>query len=682
MSNITASQIPGKKNKPFDPLVFLLSRGLSIAIFGALLLLITTPLALKKAKPFYETSGNMMITPELKQYLNQNEDTITGSFKDYARTQVHRLTTEDVLAEALQKLDRESWPAYLRHVEESEVAARILKRRINVEHLTRSYLIQISLGDGNPGGLAEMINSIMNSYIQKLQQEQEDQTARRVTYIRKEMERSDDQIIEIRQRIAEIGDALKSNAFNDNQNLNYQYVVELQKDYLEAYTESIRSRNFHEFEEIKADRFNPEDLHVYAKESVSRNEAIYLVKNWTYQQLQELRASIDGLTAQNPDRIYVETRMDAMNDYLETFEKDLYGSFLNVMQEKSEYELTQKLFNSEGHFEAIDDVVEELKTSLAEARLEFENSSRLIAEGKELRSQLSEQTSRKSFLSGLLSEVSLEAKAPLRIQIEEMASAPLGPIGNSKMKMLLLAFTVSLGLPGLVFLAFDLLDDRIRRKSDLSAAVGAEPVGIVPQLTGASHDERIPEINRIAVRFEQDQRQNDSNVFMVAGVDPRLHQHDFCDQLALSLAEYSGRIVVADFGEELDFDYPDNVTRLSLKFKDSRRELLEQLDLLKRTYDFVIIDGGYLKGHATTQYLIPEADAVIFTAWANNTRFKELRESLLLSHSLGVRAISSVLCGAQPEKLDEVIDYKNKVFGYISALHRLFESVIFKPKRV
>lgn len=681
-------KLPGKKSKPFNPVVFAFNRVGFILIGGLFVFLLGLPFALKKASPYFQTGGVLIISPEVKQFLRQDEDTISGSFKDYVSTQVHRLKTEDVLVDALKRVNLENWPNFIDPEKELAVAAKKLKERLIVNHVSRSYLIYVGLSDGSSDGLDEVINAVIDSYIRKLQVEQEDQSERRIEYIQKERENVNRKMSEIRSEIQKVGSELESNSFNDNQNLLYEYVVELQKDYLEAYTESLRERNNLEFVKSERDRFDPDKVEIFAQESVSRNEAIYLVKNWTYQQLQELRASIDGLTSDNADRLYVETRMQAMDEYLDTFEEDLFNSFLTVMQQRSFFELDESVFKAMGSYKSMQDLVRELKSELIQGRKEYEESSRLIAEGKMLRSRMNELSSRKLYLDNLMAEVFLEAKTPLRIGVEEYAKTPLAPTGDNRMKLLLMLLVVAFGIPTAVFGVFDFLDDRIRRKSDLVAALGDMTIEVIPHQTeieragiNLRYDEAArKQFSNFALRMEQDHSQNESCIFLLAGAERHPVQYAYCHQIAHALTRYSEQVVVISFGNRPGFNVEHRKVQ-HMVFSDigSRRDLLEDIHLLKETYDFVIIDGGGLLDDDLTRYLIPEVDVNVLMVWERLTLFKDVRESLRLLHSLKAKALTTVLGAAIPDELDEVIDYRNQLFHYISAIHRTILELLTRP---
>ena len=78
-------------------------------------------------------------------------------------------------------------------------------------------------------------------------------------------------------------------------------------------------------------------------EMVMKDASLNLTSSWTYQQQQQMRSSTDGLTKSNPDRIYIEERMKAMQQYEKKQKNELNKSAHKILYGKRDFDLNKEL---------------------------------------------------------------------------------------------------------------------------------------------------------------------------------------------------------------------------------------------------------------------------------------------------------------------------------------------------
>ncbi len=690
---------PGKGLKPFDPILFALRRGWIIGIVGLVLFLFLSPMAFFLDKPWYTTGGSLLINPEMKQFFAKEEDTIAGNFNDYARTQVNRLQTDDVLMEALRNLPPEQWPAVISPAMDLQTAATILRTQLEVSQVSRTHLLRLHIGGPSPDGLAPALNAIMDAYIEKLQTEQETGSVRRLTYLQDEKNRLKGMIAEQKDALNRLSEQLNSSTFNDFLNVYMTKYNLVQENYLRAEKSALDAKSILEKAERDRTLLTQQSLEVFARESVEKNEALYLINNWTYQELQKLRKTIDGLTETNPDRIVVEERMNAMREYLDTFQNDIYTNSLDILQEKRGNELEVEVIRAQSAFQAAEHLSLQLEERLTSAQAEFESSSGLISSGKEIEEDLNQLRLRLAKIQERISEVFLEAKAPVRVSIEERSKTPGKPVEGSLAKFLAVCFIFSMGVTGAGMLAYDILDGRIHQSGELKAAIGGkplEPIQVYPEplrfancVANGSKHPIAQYLKNIAVRLNNEREKHNSQVFLFTGTEHEAGTTSIAQNIASAFGVYTDRVLRikiedkaedenADFGEDHILQFLHQLNRTgnsryaecnlsSVYIEQLKRSVLELfITKARESWDVIIFDCPPLLNSDLTQFIALHVDAAIIITREAQTLYADLFKSFEFLIQANVPAVSAILNRASDHPLVTLIKVKNSVVERLS----------------
>ncbi len=683
---------PGKPNKPFDPVAFALRRGGFILLAGFLLFALLAPFAWLLDNPYYHTGGSLLIRPEIKQFLTREVDTIQGNFNDYARTQVQRLKTDDVLVQALTSLPREQWPDFLSPDMDPAIAAGILRKRLNVDHVSRTHLLFIGISSESPNGLAETLNATMDAYVAKLQREQDDRTVRRLAYLQEEKKRIDTRIQEKKNELAGFAARLSSNTFNDLFNSDYNRLNLVQEFYLRAREKALQEKAL--LDKAKRDRetLSSQDLEVFAREAVASNEALYLINNWTYQELQNLRKSIDGLTPSNPDRIVVEERMQAMRDYLQSFETEIYQNALAILREKRSTELNAEVLKAESAWRAAESLHHNLAEQLDIARDEYESSSGILANGKETSQDLLRLRDRMAVIQDRISEVYLEAKAPVRVGIEERARSPLHPAGSSRKKLLFMAFVFAFGVLGSAVLAYDFLDGRIRQDKELRAAIGGKTVEPIPTfpdrerflhcLDSAPRHSSSLALKSLVVRLNHERNRHRSRTFLFSGADHGAGTTTLAENAAKAFSFYCPKTLLirlqpgsGDLRPRKFHEIPTILqavhsstlgepSRLCLPLESienaDRKWLPALLDQALRIWDAVFFDAPPLNRYEISRLLATTCDVGILVTRERQSLYHEAYKAFELLVESSIPAATAILNDASPTPVARLLQWKDQ----------------------
>ncbi|MEM7599898.1 MAG: hypothetical protein AAF357_00615 [Verrucomicrobiota bacterium] len=698
----SAPEIPGSGMRPLDPISFVLRRAKGVIIVGLILAVLLSPLALITRQPYYMAGGSLLLSPNVKQFLSRQDRIIHGDFRNFARTHASRILSTVVVQDALESLDPEQLPVTLRGLPR-EAQVNILRTQINAEPIEHSYLLFLSLTTPAPEGNAETINALMAAYIRKLESEQEAQSERRLDFLEGERKSILAELDELRLKRRDIAQELQSTSFNETKNPYFEAMILLQEQYLLAKARELEVGSEIHLAERNQEVIGKLNLDIFAEESVARNEAVYMIDNWTYQKLQELRSSIDGMTADNPDRIYVEERMKAMTQYLENFKVEMFDEFQRILTEKRDFELNQEAVSARVEQEAAEVNSDNLAGALKEAEDIFKRSTELITEGQEVNDDIRLLRDRLALVDDSVRDVSLDAKAPVHVSVEEVAVPPSEPTSDNLGKFLGMIIVAAFGIAGAGSVLLELLDTRIRGRKDLEAALGRPAPDPVPQLSPAiRHWNRLEvakhhsskaalAIRKLAVRLNQESSEGAADIYLFTGTSEHTGTSGLARNMVAALSKFRERVLYLQLAESDPEDgetsilqdsviQPDlaaseavervqwngNLGQLYLDQSDevlrNRHALAKLLGLIGNNVSAIVVDSKPLVNCDVTQFLVRKVTVNILVSRDRFTRYSELRKAVEHLYLSECNAFTAVLTGLAPSTFERLNRWKEDQF--------------------
>ena len=680
--------LPGSKvTKPFDVIGFVRRFGLLTIIFGMFILTMLAPLVLKVKRPNFEVHSMLKIDPVIPSLITKSEDpSITGFYHDFVRTQAARISEHEVLAETLENLTPEQREALFPGNQSIEQSADILKRMITVYPVSRTHLVKLSIQGPRKEGLATVLNTLMTTYLNKMQLELEQKDTRRLSYLIEKKDKLNDEIQQKERQLKEIASKILSSTFNESFNAWQPRVEALQKSYVRFYGDRVQAENEFRFEKRREGALKQLSLDALVEEGVLANDAISFTGTWTYQKLQELRSSIDGVTAENEDRKRIEERMTAMRDYEKKLRKETKDTLDSIVYGKQDIEIKQSIIGKENDYYKAIASEEEIKRALAEAQAVSGETSTAILEGASLETELEHARQLLFRVDTRIHELEAESKAPLRVTIETQAKEPKAPVGSNIKKLLMMCAVFSFGSVGAVFLLIEFFDNRIRGPKSILQALGHPPtwpisetpdgVGFDSILTAASESDTAKAIRSLATRMYREHREKEAQIFLFTAVDGGSGTTEITQNTAQALALQSSRVLVldaniqdwetADDAEEDDEENPFNP--LQAVQRDSRRGIDYLVSFMPRKstryasttlnrflaeakehYDFICIDAAPILKSDLTEYLAARSDAALLIIQGDSTTYKDLRRAAEILVGLEIPALAPVLNWGGPK---------------------------------
>jgi succinoglycan biosynthesis transport protein ExoP len=692
----------GRAGKPMDLQSFAIRYGLLIVTVGAFIFSMLAPLAFLVSKPSYEVHGVLKIDPVTPLFITKFEDpSITNYYHEYARTQAMLMKEFQVLSETVNRLTPEEKAALQLAGLKPEACVAILMKKIKITPGSSTHLIELTASGANPQGLAPLLNRLMEVFLEKVRREAEMKDNDRLTYLTETRQALSDTISTMETQLKTLVDTVHTSSFSETFNVLQQKAQKLQELSVQSFGERVMAEREHQQSAKKAQALKALSLSPLVDEMVMKNQSLDFISSWTYQQLQQMRASLDGITKNNPDRVYVEQRMGAMRSYENQLRHEVHDKAKTIINGKRTYDLESELLSTQKKVETAKAAEQEVLTALATNQEQAAAISKGMLDGAALKQELDHNRDLKFRIDTRIHELIAEGKAPLRVSIESRARMPLAPTNSNTKKLLFLCFFAAFGLVGGGLLIYDFFDNRIRSSLSVEKALGHPPtwpISATPAevpfyrlLTLSPNLQAAKAIRSLAVRLIREKTENGAKVFLFTGVErgagctgiilncaqaltglapkvlvmegnlenPELSRlshtegHQSSQGNALVGLTPDGQAVVHDPERGIDL-LPAAKGTLD---QPARRRLLEFIQQARTHYDAICIDSDAILKCDLTEYFAVQADVVVLISQGDSTNYRDLRRAAEILVRLEVPAIAPVLnWGGQ--KRDMWIDNK------------------------
>lgn len=631
-----------------------------------------------------------MLTPTKQPTLQgRDRDVIPGDLRDYKRTLSMRIKSYNVLSEALEKTPKENWPGFLKPLAPLPFNVFRLMSKIEAEEIQGTYLLEIAIEAGDPKGLGTILNAVMQTLFNKLEEEQELQYARQLGYLTEERDR-------IMKKIELQRDGLIQLATNANQKafLHKAYDVHLEKvrllqdTYWQIETDRIEKQRDLETIIEKNEALSKLDLAPVANQRVADNFGINRMEQSTYENLQELRSSIDGLTPQNRERQYVEKRMSAMEIYLKEYKDNVKKNTRNMLINQRELEMEKTKLAAEAALKAANKAATHLAQKKQEAENEASNVSEIIFNAQGIIFDIDQLQTRLAALDSRIDDNQLQAKTPLPMHIDREAQNPEQAFDTNKKKLLIMAFMLSFGFVGATCLLFDILDNRIRSRSEIEKLFGGEIPASIPLVMEANED-KIDQVLRnnqfpliahayrqLAVRLYPEKTKEGAKIFCLTGTEEEVGVSSLAVNLSECLAGYGDKVLLIELNIHRpaalwDSIHPDASLSNAIEKKTLIQQAIKQdksrgidilpsgysvpttlpplshiaklLDDLRSKYDWILLDCAPLIKDDLAQLAAQKSDAAIVSIWEDKTSYTHLYKTKTMLERYEIPAMTGVL---------------------------------------
>jgi len=689
MAGATGAFLPGtKKNKPIDIVRFLRRNIVTIIVIGNFGFTLLAPFALLAIKPFYKASARLKIEPVVQSILGDSEETsILRQYTDFIWTQTNQMRDVDLLEKAVKRLTPQEKNALFPNGLADRNCAIMLSQRLYIEPVSRTYLIDMAIQGDTPEGLAAILNNVMEVYKKEVDEQKRAQNDNRLEYLRSERDTLNHQIIEKQTKLRQLAKLTNTSSFSEQFNFYFKKAEQLQKAYVELYLQLVDSEHLYGQRLKEKIEISKLSMEPQVEEMVANDWGLDSTQSWTYQKMQEMRSSLDGLTEANLERKYTEERMKSMRQYELDMTEEVRKLARKVMYGKREYELEKKLIEAKSKYDSIKTSMEDISSKLAAAKTEAgDNSERLIV-GEQIQAELWHMRQLLFGYEKRINELVVQANVASRVSISAKARKPTSQSGSNAKKLIMVCLVLPFGLITFVLLVFEFLDNRITSPKNIVSALGYPstwPISRAPEgiafsrVTLDAHESVTSKALRsLALRLHRDAARNDTKLFLFNGVDSQSGTTEIILNTAHHLGQMLPSVLVIEatsshptlrklldvppdqpgFSEVLtgkvnleEAIYTDFERNVNFIFSSEPAYALEAslvfqsvLKEVRNNFDMILIDSTQIMKSDFTEYLGMHSDVVIMVIQGDRTLYRSVREIAQLFMRLEVPAMASVL---------------------------------------
>ena len=681
--------LPGtKKSKPIDIVRFFKRNIVTIIVIGNFGFTLLAPFALLGIKPFYKASSRLKIVPVVQSIIGKGEETsILMQYKDFTRTQSMRLRDLAILEMAIAQLTPEQKNALFPEGLSDRNCAMILAHRLFIDPISRTYLIDMAIQGDKPEGLAAILNNVMGVYKNSVDTEKQAQNDNRLKYLRSERDILKQQIFEKQTKLRELARLTNTSSFSEAFNFYFKRAEQLQHAYIKLYLQEVDAEHLYSQRQQEKNEILKLTMEPQVEEMVANDWGLDSTQSWTYQKMQEMRSSLDGLTGENLERKYTEDRMKSMRKYELDMTEEVRELGRKVIYGKREYELEKRLIEAKSKYDSIKTSMQDINMRLKTAKEEAAaNSERLIL-GEQIQAELRHMRQLLFKYESRINELVVQANVASRVSIAVKARPPQRQAGSNAKKLFMVCLALPFGVITFILFIIEFMDNRITNPKNIVSALGypatwpisKAPEGIAFSRVTLDAPESVTSraLRSLALRLHRDSARNNTKLFLFNGVNSQSGTTEIILNTAHHLGQMLPSVLVieatsahptlrklldipadqpgfsdvltgratleeaiyTDFERNVNFIFssePAYALEASLVFQSLLKEV-------RKNFDLILIDSTQIMKSDFTEYLGMHSDVVIMVIQGDRTLYRSVREIAQLFMRLEIPAMASVL---------------------------------------
>ncbi len=528
-----APSLPGRGIKPWDSLMA--HRRLALLVF-TIVLLLGLPIAWVKGRPQYQAEASVQIAPRYMRNLREDQELdfqSNSQYRQFVEHQRQNISRHDVLLAALERLG-EQRALWQRSGDSDRQAVDKLRSQLNVSAVSDTYLVRISISGDKPEGLAELVNAVAASFMERMKAEEiYGSDARSRTLKARESELEQDISAKVDQRGAIARELSLTTFAEGTPNPFDQLIAGLRNRLSDA-----RQRRMDAEAALQA--FRQRGDATLASRSVQETVLSDPGLNSLKAALSARRATLlmqkSGLRPDHPAALAADRELAEIDAEIgrqgERLDNGVRSNALARLQGSAEQALTVE--------RGLQAELEQMEPQATRFARLFQDAQTLSADIAQLRSELDKVRERLNFLS-------VESSSFGFVRLAAPALPPETPYGPGRKKLALLMMLAALAAGAAAPLLRDLLDRRVRTVNEAQALMGMAPAGWQIERHGPASDlfadEQLRRVAAALIRTRDARRQP---LFGLTGCKPGAGASSLVLDLACTLQTLGFRVLVVE----------------------------------------------------------------------------------------------------------------------------------------
>jgi Mrp family chromosome partitioning ATPase/capsular polysaccharide biosynthesis protein len=626
------------------------------------------PIAWLVGTPKYIATSVVYVSPRFMANLadnnNQKFDSIS-QYREYVAQNAKTINRFDIVLESLQKIGglQSFW---VKKGETLERAASRLQGALIIEEVPDTYQISISLEGKKKAGLADLVNTIADTYLEKAKSEEFYDSDQRVQSLIADRERLQKEIAEKQARRMALAQELGVSSFTDSDLNPYDRLLVTAKEAeSDAQKDAIQAEAQLAALDEKDHPGAKEALRAYALAEANKDPALSSLLTSLNARRAQVLASMSGLSADHPGRRAAERE-------LADIEKERQAEINKVVDSFSQNLLEQR---TAAAYQARS-VEERLATEVDRQASQAAWFTRGYQEGIQLGLDVDDLRKADDNLQQRIDYFTLEKNAPGFVRLFSPARVPDQPIKGMRKILFAVFLALALVCAVAVPVGIDFLDPRLHSPNQVEALLGFPPILWLMESEDAGPSFEREQILRLASRLSQDRQNHHSRVFVFSSVkshggtstivmktaraltalgvpaiaveanayrhDPRYARFSYRGLSAVLAGSRDLHQEVIPGDEQLPDRIPVGDVRDGANLPDAQN-LGPVLRQAADAYDIVIVDVPPILASVDAEIVASCADVVVLVVEASSVTKDELRRAAKALERLNVRAVSALL---------------------------------------
>ena len=611
---------------------------------------------LSRRTAYYEATSVIYVAPTFPATLTTDKEQ-DRPYDSYIEEQAHTITRYDVMAEALQRLK----PGVLQMPGESEESAvERLQKSLTAKRDGETYQVEITLGGYQPQNLAEVVNTVTNTFLDKTKSEEfygRDERLAALRQARAEVQKElDDRLREQAQLSQSLGVAVISDDSSDQMDTQ---VMSLQDDLSKARTARIQAEANLSALESQQPGVPNQALDAAADEIIASDTGLAALKTALSQKRALLLDQLAGLTPNHPLRKTTEEQLADIEASLQQMQTNL--------RRQASMNLEQKLRTEVRRAQTVES---QLFSSLQSSTHQATVAAPSFQRAEVLKAEITNLQARYATLDERTRNLELESSSPGSVHMFSPARTPKAPVPSKAKKLGPVLVPVALLLGVLSAVLIDFFDPRIYSGVDIERILGFTPIGIIFDNREVAMQVFDESSLRMAAGIDQAARTAGVRTIVVTSVHPGAGTTSIVENLGSTLAKLGRKTLAIDAsGARPPVAYVTvSLTRSAVSERgyhgrsdvelQSAHVVAESL-IPKLTpitsimdqafkdvtneYDIVLIDASPIMISAETEFLARLVDVTILVSEANRTTKAQLVRCVRLLERLQVQGMAAII---------------------------------------
>jgi polysaccharide biosynthesis transport protein len=637
----------------------------------------------KKAKPVYIAESVVYVSPRFAKVL-ANDNEVDLPYDSYFADQIQRATRNDIMEEAITKV-----PYGIRHRSGPALPyeVQVLQHVLEVKRIGSTYEMSIALMGPSRDGLAEIVNAVTDTYVDKAKNEEFYGLDSRLATLHQEQERirkqMGDRLADQAKLMQQLGMATITSGFGvsnpydaTSQSVRTQLAtVRMDREAAEARYKALTNGD---------GSGGSAALDAAADDAISADAGVSQMRSNLNTRRAALLQEMNGLRPDHPIFQKDKQEIASIDDQLSAMRR----SSTERLQEKMRQDVSRSRM-----------VELQLMKELAEKTQAATAAAPKIQLAAEIGPEIDSLQKAYDAIDERIRELELESNSPGSIHVSSKALPPTGP-EKSKLRTFFLALVFLCLICAIATpLGIDLVDNRIYTPIDVEKVLGFHPLGVLVDDNEFRREISNEYYFRLAVGIDHAFRNSGVRTFLFTSPTHGSGTTTVVNKLSEELRSLKlrTRTITASASDELDFsrgnpplrsghllesrnrtdeiqaspmtplasifDFGGNAKRRDESMPSPVAQTLHQAGEL---CDVVLIDANPLPISARTEYLARLADATVVVVRSGMTTKQELERAARLLERLEAAGVAVVLNKIGVDRADRAL--KNEFDRYEQSL--------------